>query len=124
MHTTTIIYAGKPIHVRAWQVAPKAIVAGLQSGKIKDARDISFSLLSDGETYQTMRREEHGDSAEHNFALAVFEHALDWRLGGLVLSLIQSAALKFGRMPKPFIVCTACNGDLFAEFSGGRIVKY
>ena len=106
--------------VRCWSIAVRAIAAGLECGNIKSARDISWSLLNDDQSIQTMENEMGGDEVSGNFALSVFENALDWQLGVAVLQVLKAAR---PRMPKDFEVAVNRAGDVFVIFQSGKVWK-
>lgn len=125
METTTIRNpeTGRQVQVRAWRVEPRAIRSKMRAGEIKSAKDISWMLLNDDASIQEMRDEEHGDSARTNWALAVFEHGLDWSLGIAVLR-IMNAAIETSHLPKPFDVMVNRSGVVFVHFpTTGRVIK-
>jgi hypothetical protein len=78
-------------------------------------------LLNDDQAIQTMRDEEYGDCAQCNFAIAIFEQALDWRLGLTVIQVIRSIVKQTKKLPKPFELAVNRKGDIFVLFSSGRI---
>ena len=110
MYHTTI--TNRRNQVRAWPVNPRAVMAKLKSGEWQSAKDISFALLDDDESIQEMQNEEYGDSAQSNFALNIFENALDWTLGLAVINMLKACAAK-GKWPKPFSVAVNRAGDVF-----------
>lgn len=124
MQTTTITApnTGRQLRVRAWQVEPRKLAEAVTSGQ--SARDISWALLSDDEAFGEMRAEQHGDEASRNFALSIFENALDFRLGSAALSYVQTALRQFGRYPKPFTLAIDRRGDIYIVGAGGRVYAW
>lgn len=122
MKTTTIENpkSGCEIRVRVWDVAPRAVIAKLRSGEWGSARDLGLALLGDDQSFDAMDESAEGDSASSNFALAVFEHALDWGLGLRALAYIASAPK--GRVVRPFRVACARNGDVFIITNSGKVL--
>jgi hypothetical protein len=62
-----------------------------------------------------MEEELHGEDAGSNWALNVFEGALDWGLGLGILRWLESYAKNFGTryVPKKLIVGVNRKGDVF-----------
>ncbi|RTL26934.1 MAG: hypothetical protein EKK55_06930, partial [Rhodocyclaceae bacterium] len=86
---------------RVWEIAdPKATIRRFTSGELKSVKDLSWELLNERAAIQAMERTEGGESAETNFGLAVFEHALDWSLGLAVFNHIRGA----GPRARPYLV--------------------
>lgn len=106
--------------VRAWPINPKAVMAKFKGDEWQSAKDISFALLDDDESIQEMRDEKYGDCAARNFALSIFENALDWRLGIAVLDILKACLAK-RRMPKPFSVAVNRAGDVFIIGASGKV---
>jgi len=92
MYQKTIIRpdTGRKVNLKTWKIEPRAILEFLKD-KDKSARDISRLLLNDNQSIQVMEAQQSGDQAGNNFALAVFEQALDWRLGLAIVNVIRSA---------------------------------
>ena len=122
MYTRTIKNpkTGRNNRVKAWDIDPQAVVAGVTAGAIKTAKDLSWSLLGDEKSYQTMIDTDHGDGQDSNWALNIFENALDWALGMRVLRFIE-ACRKLKRMPNPFTVVATRKGDVYIIGQSGRI---
>lgn len=123
METRTITNpkTGREVKVRAWRVEPRVVLAKLRSGEWSTARDISWGLLADPQAACLIERTDGGDSAENNFALNIFENALDWSLGLKVLTFIQ-ACQRIGKMPKPFDVLATRQGHVFIATATGRVL--
>lgn len=112
--------SNRTITVRAWDIDPRAVLASFKSGELKSARDLSWKLLNEKGSVAAMGREMDGEAASSNFALSVFENALDWSLGLKVLAHIRGAvAVK--RMPKPFKVAASRGGDVFIIGASGTV---
>ena len=122
MQTITITNpeTGRQNACRAWFVEPKKVLVDIKAGAT--AKQISWKLLSDDEAYGEMQATEDGDSARNNFALHIFENALDWGLGLAIIRLMVQAA-KLGKRPKPFYILANRKGDIFYKFCNGKIVK-
>lgn len=103
---------GRSNRVRAWDIDVKALWEQIKANQIQSARDVSVMLLNDDDSIQAMVDEEYGDSAECNFALSVFENALDFTLGMAVLWFFQ-VCCKAGKLPGPFSVVATRKGDIF-----------
>lgn len=121
MHTTKIVNpkTNRTVTVRYWDIDRDAVIDSIRN-KTWDTKGFSWDLLSDKQTYQTMVNEEYGDSASNNFALSIFEHALDWRLGLAVINTIQIFA-KAHKKPKNFKLAVARNGDVFIILASGTV---
>jgi len=63
-------------NLKTWKIEPRAILDFLKD-KDKSARDISWLLLNDDQSIQVIEAQQYGDRAGNNFALAIFEQALD-----------------------------------------------
>lgn len=114
---------GKQIAVRVWKITPREITNGLKTGAIKDVKDISWKLLNEPESVQDMKNGMDGENAVHNFALSVFEGALDWSLGLAVVNHIR-AYVKEGKFPKPFELAVSRKGDIYIIGASGNIYAY
>lgn len=112
---------GRQVTARAWSIQPRTIVDAIKDGRVKDSRDLSWQLLSDDESYAAMRAEQYGDDAGSNFALGIFENALDWRLGGAVYNFINSCIRHRRMLPKPFQVAVTRAGDVFIVGATGKV---
>jgi len=111
--------SGRKINVRVWSIDdPKAMLARFRGGLTPKA--LSWELLSEKHSVKAMEREMDGEAASSNFALSVFEHALDWTLGLTVFNWIVDAA-KRGKMPKPFKVAVSRKGDTFIIGASGTV---
>lgn len=124
MYQTTIINpkTNRSNKAVAWKIEPRKIVDDLKAGKIKSAKDISWSLLNDDQSYELMEETQYGDSNRNNFALSVFENALDWGLGITVLNYITSVVKQHKAMPKPFEVIANRSGDVFIRTFSGKVI--
>lgn len=123
MRVTTITNpkTGRQIKVKAWRVEPREVLAKFEAGEYKDARDLSWALLSDRQTERAMAASEYGDSQANNFALNVLENALDWGLGLKAITFIRQTVKGYKKMPKPFEVAAARNGDVFIVTQSGAV---
>jgi len=108
---------GRKLKVKAWALNRANVVDYLRGGKT--ARDLSFEILGTKRSLETMENQEYGDSASNNFALSVFEHALDWRIGFTIIDFF--AALRKVKKTFPnFELCVARNGDIFITAVGRK----
>ena len=123
MQTTSIVNpkTGKSNKVRVWDITPREILASFKSGELKSAKDLSWKLLNEKQSVKLMEKQLEGDQSSNNFALSVFENALDWMLGLKVVSFID-AFLKEKKLPKPFQVAVNKRGDVFIITASGRII--
>jgi len=124
MYITKIVNpkSGRVNTVRAWEIQPREVLKQMKEGRISTARDLGLQLLSDREAIKTMEAEADGDTARTNFALAVIEQALDWRLGLAVIELIFAVLRQYRRLPKPFKVAVNRDGDVFILLPSGKVI--
>ena len=124
MHTLTITNpkTNRKNICRAWRIDPRKVICAFNTKRFRTAKDLSWALLSDDESVADMEATQYGDAAECNFALSIFETALDWTLGLAVLRLIESCPK--GKILKPFTLCANRNGDVFYLFQSGKILQY
>jgi hypothetical protein len=102
-------------------IEPREFYAAVAKGR--SLKDLSWQMLNEPLSTKTMMAEAGGDAAENNFALAVFEQALDWRLGIAAWSLIKACVAERKRYPKPFQIALTRGGKIFAIMANGRMVK-
>lgn len=111
---------GRQNKVRSWDIEPRKVFAFFREDENRSARDLSFLLLGDDKAMSTMEREAGGEDSRSNFALSMFENALDWRLGLAVVNYLKGFAVR-GRMPKPFQVACNRGGDVFIIGASGKL---
>ena len=118
MKTMTITNpkTGRETRVRAWRVEPRRLLAQLKEGG--SARDLGITILGDAESLEAMEATLGGDQASNNFALSIFENALDWRLGLAALDWMLACR---PRMSKPFQVACNRSGDVFVIRPSGGV---
>lgn len=120
-----ISFEGKIIKVKAFSVVPTEIRNFINELKAKGAshilQSLSFAMLDSAK--KIMKQEQYGDSRNNNFALSMFENALDHRMGWAVALYIDATIDAYKKLPKPFNLCVRANGDLYIETSSGRISK-
>jgi len=123
METITIVNptTRRGITVSSWYIQPRAMLDELKRGT--SLRDISLQLLSEPESIERVH-EEDGDSAHNNWALNIFENALDWGLGLAAFSLIRDTIKAYKRLPKPFRVAASRSGDIFLLLPSGHVHHY
>jgi hypothetical protein len=109
---------GRQVNVRCWDVETKTAVALVNKDGVKA---LSWAMLDDDESIQTMSNEQHGDSASNNFALSVFENALDWGLGLKVTSYLQAYRSQHGRYPKSTKIACTRGGDVYVVLADGTL---
>jgi hypothetical protein len=107
--------------VAAWKVAPKKFWPALKSGSL-DAKKLSWKLLNDDESVQAMEEQIDGDSAESNFALSIFENALDWAIGLAIINYCNAMIARHKILPKPFTLMVNKKGDVFIETASGNLI--
>ena len=113
MYTTTITNptTNRQNKVKVWEIETKL---ALQIVKSDGVKGLSWHLLSEKEAIATMEQTAHGDSANNNFALNIFENALDWGLGLKVVAYLQAYANTYpGKQPKIVRVAANRKGDCF-----------
>ncbi len=118
--TITHPETGREVRVMAWRVEPRAVVEAFRTGRFQTAQDLGLALLGDDETVCAMAHTSHGDAADTNVALRVFEHALDWGLGLRAWGFIVAAA-RLGKLPKPFRVAADRSGNVYLIGASGRV---
>lgn len=103
--------SGRQCAVRVWAINPKEMHDRLGSDFFR-ARELSWALLEEGAT--EMAAEMDGDSAPRNFALSIFENALDWRLGTTVLGVLKAYQKRRpGLVPRHLFVAVNRAGNVF-----------
>lgn len=123
MYTDTIKNpkTGRTNKVYRWDVDTNRVGELLKANN-GDVRAISWALLNDDQSLNAMEAQQYNDSACNNFALSVFENALDWSLGLKVMSYLRW--YRNARNTYPKIVRLACNrnGDVFVLNKTGEII--
>lgn len=114
---------GKKNRVVIWQIDARNILAMKREGRFQTPRQLSWLLLNDRSAIAKMEDEIEGESPNCNFALRIFETALDWSLGLTVLNFILQC-VRAKKMPKPFQVAANHRGDVFIITASGRILTY
>jgi hypothetical protein len=109
---------GRMNQVKAWTVDTRRVFDELKSGK--SAHDLGWMLLSDPESLREMEESQYGDCLENNFALNVFESALDWSLGLAILRTLQSYKDQFSKYPKSFRLAANTKGQVFLLGKSGK----
>jgi hypothetical protein len=112
----------RKVTLKTWMIEPRKVIELIKQKKIESAKDLSFMLLNDEDSLYTIEQQEGGDGAENNFGLAIFEYALDWRLGMTIINFIQGVIKKHKRAPKPFEIGVSRKGDIFLILPSGRII--
>lgn len=107
--------------VYAWTVAPKTFWNDLKTGELTP-KQLSWKLLNDDQSIQVMDDSQYGDSACQNFALSVFENALDWSLGLAIVRYCNAMVSQRKTLPKPFTVMVTRKGDVFIKTFSGKIL--
>lgn len=109
---------GRAVTMRVWDVDTRKAIDLINSG---GAKALSWAMLSDDESLAAMDDEQSGDSADSNFALNVFENALDWALGLKVIDFLQACKTQFGRYPKRASVACTHSGDVYIVLRNGTL---
>lgn len=123
MHIETIVNptTNRPNRMRVWTIRGRSIIDALLSENPPTAKDVSWSLLSDDGAYQELVETQDGDTSETNFALSIFEDALDWTLGLAVIGFIRDCVKEYKRYPRTFRVAVNHRGQVFILYrSGGK----
>jgi hypothetical protein len=123
MYTTTFLNpkTGRTNKARAWHIEPRKIWDMVKAGEIKDAKDLSWRLLNDDQSVRSMADQMGGEDAAHNFALAIFEQALDLTLGMRVIGFMNQCVRELKCLPKPFELMVNRAGDVFIRMPSGKI---
>lgn len=109
----------RTLRVVGWHVQPKEVLGWVKEGLT--AKDISWKFLNDRKVEKLMKSEEYGDCSSNNFALSVFENALDWSIGLCILRLIRGCVAN-KKIPKPFDLLVDRKGTCYAKLSSGRVI--
>lgn len=118
MHIETVKnpVTGRDNRMKVWTIRGRTIVDALLSDNPPTAKDISWSLLSDDGCYEEMLATEYGDTSESNFALSIFEDALDWTLGLAVIGFVRDCIQEWKKYPKTFDVLVNHKGQVFIRY--------
>lgn len=117
--TVTNPRTGRKATMRYWTIETRKALELLRSG---GAKALSWAMLSDDESLLAMESEQHGDAANNNFALAIFEHGLDWALGLKVSDFIRACRTQFGgRLPSRVTVACTRGGDVYVVLTNGQL---
>jgi hypothetical protein len=122
MYTTTITNptTGRKNVIRVFPIATKEAV---HIANEKGVKALSWELLDQPESLDAMAAEMGGESARSNFALNVFESALDWGLGMTVVRYIKYYSQLYpGKQPKEVRAAVNRKGDVFIIDKNNRIV--
>jgi hypothetical protein len=122
MYTTTITNptTGRKNVIRVFPIETREAV---HIANEKGVKALSWELLDQPESLDTMNAEMGGETARSNFALSVFESALDWGLGMTVVSYLKAFAQKYpGKQPKEVRAAVNRKGDVFIVDKNNRIV--
>lgn len=124
MKTITIVNpkTGRENKVRAWAVQPRELLRLKKAGVWTSMKDLSWLFLNDAASIRAMEKELDGDSASSNFALSIFENALDYGIGMEVCRYIDGCVRASGRYPKPFQVAVSRSGNIFIITASGRVI--
>lgn len=120
METMNIEVKGRTVKAIAWTLDTKETVAYLKDHSVKD---LSWKMLSDKKAQAKAAREMDGESATTNFALNIFEKALDITLGLTAFQFIRDR-LAIKRCPRTFRVAVTNKGNVFivvARKGGGFV---
>jgi hypothetical protein len=101
---------------RKWRVNPKEVVKWLMEKEERNAQSLSYHIVND-----MTEEDAEGECAKSNLALAIFERALDWRIGLAVIRLIDRCMAQ-KKMPKPFDLVYTRDDKLYAQFDSGKII--
>jgi len=102
-------------------VTPKAVIHAMKSGEVKSSKDLTYWLLDKSNARDQMEDTSNGDCAENNLGLAIFERALDWRIGSTVFDFIRAVATQYHALPKTFrITYNARKDQLVIRLPSGR----
>lgn len=123
MYNKTIINpdTGRNNKVRCWDLSARGIFDTLKANG-NSARNLGWAILSDDESLKAMEATQHGDSAASNFALNVFENALDFGLGIAAVNVLRVYKEARGKYPKQFTLACNSKGDIFCLW-GDQVCK-
>ena len=107
--------------MKCWDLDTKS-VANVMSAAGGNVKAISWAMLNDEASVQAMEDTQHGDSAANNWALNVFENALDWGLGLAVVGYLRMYKEQFGKFPRRFTIAANRNGDVFCVQKSGNLI--
>jgi len=110
---------GREVKTLKLRVDPRDLFLN-HSDLLKSPKALSAHLFS--QALPELEKTLEGDSGEKNWALLIFEEALDWRVGCGVLYIIKAALEKKG-LPKPFEVLIDSRGRATAKFPSGREIE-
>lgn len=97
--------------VKVFEISSKEAISILNKEGVKA---LSWELLSQKESVQVMENQFSGDSANNNFALSVFENALDFSLGMLVHAYLKHFTAKYvGKVPVTVRIAVNRSGDCY-----------
>ena len=106
--------------VRVFPIVTREAVAIVKRDGVKA---LSWAILNQAEALADCEAEMAGDSAANNFALGIFEHALDWGMGLAVVAYLKSFAAQYpGRQPKTVRVAVSKGGQVFIVNAENRVL--
>ena len=111
---------GKKLTVDTYRVVPRELLAWTRTRRNCTAKHISLYLLGQERSLRKAEAQDGGDTRHNNYALRIFENALDWSLGLAVLKLL--AAYPVGRLPRPFTLGATRKGSILVQFPSGKII--
>lgn len=120
METMNIEVRGRAVKAFTWTLDTTETVAYLKTHSVKD---LSWKMLSEKKALAKASREMGGEAATTNFALSIFEKALDITLGLTAFQFIRDR-LAIKRCPRTFRVAVTGKGDVFivvARKGGGFV---
>ncbi|MHA1215923.1 MAG: hypothetical protein ACTSPX_01180 [Candidatus Thorarchaeota archaeon] len=103
-------------------VTPKAVLSAMHDGTVRHAKDLTHWLITQSPTTEEQLKDTfNGDCAENNLGLAIFERALDWRIGSTVFDFIRAVATQYHALPRTFRVTYDARKDqLLIHLPSGR----
>lgn len=105
--------------VRVFSIETNEAVKILNKDGVKA---LSWELLNQPESVSDMEKELYGDHSTTNFALSVFENALDFQLGLTVFHYIKAVRAQYGKSPKIVRIAVNRKGDTFIISKNGEII--
>lgn len=115
MYTARILNpkSNRQVACKIFEISYPEFKEVLKAGGVKG---LSWHLLDQPHSIRTMEATEYGDSAANNFALSVFENALDWQLGLTAVKFVKALA-QIGKKPKVIRLAVTRGGDVYVVSS-------
>lgn len=115
--------AGRERRLACWTIKTADVKEAFASKRFKTAKDLGWSMLADKESTARLERDctKGDDVPGGNFALRVFEQALDWSLGLAATRFITDLA-KVRKVAPEFQVGVDRKGETYILLASGRVL--